>query len=116
MASINTNLLGLVCALALGVGIPAKATTPHEAYEEAYDNVLDGDWLRDYNDDEGPYVANQQAYVLQSLATMFRATGDDLVNPANELLLWDGSDPSFHDGALPVDEHSSWQIEGLVAA
>ncbi|HJN78061.1 MAG TPA: hypothetical protein QGF58_29375 [Myxococcota bacterium] len=62
-------MLGLV----LGV---ASGTTLQAAYEDAYDNVEDGDWLRDYNDDNGPYVANQQAYVLRSLATMFRATED----------------------------------------
>jgi hypothetical protein len=44
------------------------------AYELAYDNVADGDWYRDSNN-ETATLAWGEAYVMMSLAAMFRATG-----------------------------------------
>jgi len=52
-----------------GGGISARWS-----FEEAYDNVSDGDWYRDRNN-ETATLAWGESYVMMSLAAMFRATG-----------------------------------------
>lgn len=54
---------------------PAQAVSARYAYELAYDNVASGDWYRDSNN-ETATLAWGEAYVMMSLAAMFRATGD----------------------------------------
>ena len=51
------------------------AATARWDYEDAYDNVNGGDWYRDY-DNESANLAWGESYVMISLASMFRATGD----------------------------------------
>ncbi|MCP4808764.1 MAG: hypothetical protein GY913_16055 [Proteobacteria bacterium] len=55
----------------------ADGVSPRFQYEEAYDNVADGDWYRD-SDNSDAYLAWGESYVLMSLAAMFRATGDPI--------------------------------------
>ncbi len=47
------------------------------AFEEAYDNVSNGDWYRDRNN-ETATLAWGESYVMMSLAAMFRTTGSPL--------------------------------------
>ena len=62
--------MAFLCAFAT-----AHATTPRWNYEAAYDNVEGGAWSRDQNN-ELAELAWGESYVMMSLATMFRATGD----------------------------------------
>jgi hypothetical protein len=62
--------------LALVLAAPAaRAVSARWSYEAAYDNVADGDWYRDANN-ETATLAWGESYVMMSLASMFRATGD----------------------------------------
>ena len=64
------------CALlAALLAAPASAVSARWDYEAAYDNVAGGDWYRDA-DNESATLAWGESYVMMSLASMFRATGD----------------------------------------
>ncbi len=54
---------------------PASATTTRYAYETGYWNTNGGDWFRESND-EGTLLANRQSALMDSLASMYRTTGD----------------------------------------
>ena len=79
----RTVALALLGA-ALAAASSAHAVTARFAYEQAYDNVNDGDWYR-LSNDEGTLLTNNQSPVMESLATMFEATGDPLYL---ERLIW----------------------------
>jgi hypothetical protein len=66
-----------VAALLLAAAPPAGAVSARWAYEQAYDNVAGGDWYRD-SSNETATLAWGESYVMMSLASMFRATGDPL--------------------------------------
>jgi hypothetical protein len=59
------------------VVIPAGGVSARWAYEDAYDNVADGAWYRESNN-ETATLAWGEGYVMMSLAAMFRATGSPL--------------------------------------
>lgn len=50
------------------------AVSARWSYEDAYDNVADGDWYRDA-DNETATLAWGESYVMASLAAMYRVTG-----------------------------------------
>lgn len=58
----------LACSLVVAV-------SPRWAYEDAYDNVAEGDWYIGETNDEA-VLAWGESYVMMSLAAMYRATGD----------------------------------------
>ncbi|MDP6935435.1 MAG: hypothetical protein QGG40_21115, partial [Myxococcota bacterium] len=67
---------GCFVSLAIAVATPAaQATTPRWHYETAYDNLDEGAWHRDENNEEAS-LAWGESYVLMSLAAMYRATSD----------------------------------------
>ncbi len=70
----------------------ASATTPRWAFVEGMDNVNDGDWLRDANNDWEPALNGTEAPFIEGLNAMFRATGD----------------PSFLEEAV-------WHADGVMA-
>jgi len=53
----------------------AYSVEPRFSYEEAYDNVDGGDWYR-HEDNEAALLAWGESYVMRSLVSMYRATGD----------------------------------------
>lgn len=53
------------------------AVSARWSYEDAYDNVADGDWYRDA-DNETATLAWGESYVMASLAAMYRVTGDPM--------------------------------------
>ena len=53
----------------------AGAVTARWRFEDAYDNVADGAWYRDSNNEEAT-LAWGESYVMMSLAAMFRGTND----------------------------------------
>ncbi len=59
------------------VVIPAGGVSARWAYEDAYDNVANGAWYRESNN-ETATLAWGEGYVMMSLAAMFRATGSPL--------------------------------------
>ncbi len=69
--------LALVAACLLLSPTPASAqgVSARHVYEQAYDNVNDGDWYR-LSDDEGTVLNNNQSQVMESLVVMFVTTQD----------------------------------------
>lgn len=67
----------MVAMFAAGFVRPVSAVTARWGYETAYVNVNDGDWYKDYNN-ENATLAWGQSYVMMSLCAMFRATGDPM--------------------------------------
>lgn len=56
------------------VGVSNGGVSARWKFEDAFDNVEDGDWYRDRNN-ETATLAWGESYVMMSLAAMFRATG-----------------------------------------
>jgi len=66
------TLLGVFASLNQAYAVSARWS-----FEQAYDNVNDGDWYLDY-DNETATLAWGEAYVMMSLASMYRATLDPM--------------------------------------
>ncbi len=70
----------LLCLALLGVFASFKqahAVSARWSFEQAYDNVNDGDWYKGY-DNETATLAWGESYVMMSLASMYRATLDPM--------------------------------------
>lgn len=61
----------------VAAAIEAQGSSAAFAYEDAYDNVADGDWFRT-STNETATLAWGESYVMMSLVAMFRTTGDPL--------------------------------------
>ncbi len=81
----------VLCAGMVRGGAPAVAVSARLAFEDAYDNVNNGDWYRDDNN-ETATLAWGESYVMMSLAAMYRATG-----------------------TLEYLERLAWHIDGVLA-
>lgn len=74
--TIRGVLAGWVALAVLGgAAATAGGVSARWAFEDAYDNVNQGDWYRDDNN-ETATLAWGESYVMMSLAALYRTTGD----------------------------------------
>ncbi len=66
---------GALAPLSPAFGGSGRGVSARRAYEEAFDNMEDGDWYRDQDNEEAA-LAWGESWVMMSLTAMFRATGD----------------------------------------